>query len=331
MRRAMAEADVGDDVYGEDPSINALQERVASLVGTESALFVPSGTMANQIAIKVHTQPGDDILVGHDAHNWLFETGGAAAISGVQVTVLPGDGQFSPDDVRAARKPDDHHSPPTRLVSVENTHNMAGGVVWSQDALDRIVETSKELDLALHLDGARLCNAAVALNSPEHRITRGFDTISVCLSKGLGAPVGSLLCGSCSLIRRAHRVRKMLGGGMRQAGILAAAGLYALEHNRPRLSDDHEHARFLAQAASQVDGLTVDVDRVHTNIVMIDVDNREYPTLSAAAIADVAANAGVLFHAMSDTRIRLVTHLDVDRAACERAADEIARSVETLR
>lgn len=322
MRRAMAEADVGDDVYGEDPTVNLLQERVAELLGKEAALFVPSGTMANQIGIKVHTQPGDEILVGQNAHNWLFEAGAAAVISSVQVTLLPGDGRFAADAIRAAYKANNYHLPPTTMVSVENTHNMGGGVVWDLDEVRKVVSVARELGLATHLDGARLWNAAAATGVPERELAAGFDTVSVCLSKGLGAPVGSLLCGSRGLMHRAHRVRKLLGGGMRQAGILAAAGLHAIEHHRARLAEDHENAAFLAAALGEIPGLTVDRSSVHTNIVMVDIDTDRLG--SAALLAQHAKERGLLFNPFSAKRIRLVTHLDVDREACGRAVDILA-------
>jgi threonine aldolase len=330
MRRAMAEAEVGDDVYGEDPTVNALQERVAELIGTEAALFVPSGSMANQIALKVHTQPGDGVLVGSGAHNWVFEAGAAGAISSVQAEVLPGDGRFDAAAVRAAYRPDTHlhMNAPTRLVSVENTHNMGGGLVWDQDAVRDVVACARELGLATHLDGARLWNAAVATGLPERALAQGFDTVSVCLSKGLGAPVGSLLCGSRALMLRARRVRKILGGGMRQAGILAAAGLHAIEHHRARLAEDHANAAFLAVELARVPGLAVDRGSVHTNIVMVDLTGDVAGDAAAAsdarALAGRAAEHGLLFNGMSARRMRLVTHLDVDRAACTRAVEIIA-------
>ena len=325
MRRAMAEAEVGDDVYGEDPTVNRLQERIADLVGMEAALFVPSGSMANQLAIKVHTQPGDEVLVGQSAHNWLFEAGAAPVISGVQVTLLPGDGRFDADALKAAYKPDNHHVPPTRMVSLENTHNMGGGLVWQSDAVERVLATARQLDLAIHLDGARLWNAAVKTGRRERDLCRGFDTVSVCLSKGLGAPIGSLLCGRRDLVHRAHRFRKMLGGGMRQAGILAAAGLYALDYHRDRLVDDHANADFLAGELALLSGFSIDRDKVHTNIVMVDlVAPFGDPGSDANQLARRAKEQGVLFGTVSATRFRLVTHLDVDRAACTRAVEILA-------
>ena len=320
MRRAMAEAEVGDDVYGEDPTVNRLQEVVAELLGTEAALFVPSGSMANQIAIKVHTRPGDDVIAGRGAHNFLFESGAAGAVSGVQLTLVGEDGRFSGADVDAAYKPDNHHYAPTRLVSVENTHNMGGGLVWEREAVRDVLAAARRLGLVTHLDGARLWNAAVAQGTSERELAAGFDTVSVCLSKGLGAPVGSLVCGSRERIHAAHRARKMLGGAMRQAGILAAGGLFAIEHNRRRLADDHANARHLAGSLAATPRLRVDPARVHTNIVMIDVE----PPLSAEALVARAAARGLLFYPVGKQRIRLVTHLDVDRAACTRACEILA-------
>ena len=329
MRAAMAEADVGDDVFGEDPTVNRLETVVAELLGKEAALFVPSGTMANQIAIKAHTQPGDGVLVGHGAHNCISESGAAAALSGVQMTVLDGDGRFTADQVRAAFKAAGAvHATPTRLVSIENTHNLGGGLLWRQDDVRAVIACARELGMAVHLDGARLWNAAVASGHSERLLADGADTVSVCLSKGLGAPVGSLLAGSAPLILRCRRLRKMFGGGMRQAGILAAAGLYAIEHHRARLGLDHANAAWLAAAAMRIEGLTIDPARVHTNIVMLEVD----PALGTAAAHEATARRqGLLASAMAAQLFRLVTHLEVDRAACERAAVALAAAVAELR
>lgn len=323
MREAMARAEVGDDVYGEDPTVNRLQERVAELLGVEAALFVPSGSMANQIAIKIHTSPGDDVIIGEGSHNWLYESGAGAALSGVQFTIAGRGGLFSADDVRAAFKPDNHHFAPTRLVCLENTHNRGGGRIWPHDETRRILEVARELGLRTHLDGARLWNAAAATGVSVKDLAAGFDTVSVCLSKGLGAPVGSLLCGSRELVHRAHRVRKMLGGGMRQAGILAAAGLYALDHHRARLVEDHANARRLAELLAASGRFLLDPAEVQTNIVIADLAP-EAP--SADELVRRARARGVLLNAIGPRRVRLVTHLDVDRAACERAA-EILREV----
>jgi threonine aldolase len=326
MRRAMATAEVGDDVFGEDPTVARLQEVVADRVGTEAALFVPSGTMANQIAIKLHTRPGDEVIAGRGAHNWMFESGAASALSGVQMRQAGDDGRFSADDVRAAYSSgENHHFAPTRLVCVENTHNMSGGRVWDPEELARVVAVAAELGLATHLDGARLWNAAARTGRSERELAAGFDTVSVCLSKGLGAPVGSLLCGSRKLVHRAHRFRKMFGGGMRQVGVLAAAGLYALEHHRPELGVDHENAGHLARALAAIPGLEVDPERVDTNILMVDV-----PSAAAPAIASAAKERGLLFVAMAPTRFRLVTHRDVSREQCTRAAEILAAIVPGL-
>ncbi|HET6613154.1 MAG TPA: GntG family PLP-dependent aldolase [Kofleriaceae bacterium] len=318
MRQAIAEADVGDDVFGEDPSGLRLEAKVAELLGFPAAMFVPSGTMANQIAINVLTAPGQHMIVGAGAHNWCLEGGAAAALSGVQATVIAGDGRFSGSDLRAEARGGRAHLPTTRLVSVENTHNMGGGLVWERDRLTEVVATARELGLSLHLDGARLWNAAVAQGVSERSLAEGFDTVSVCLSKGLGAPVGSLVAGSEVVIDRARTVRKRLGGGMRQMGILAAAGLYAIDHNRARLADDHENARLMAEILADVPGITVARERVHTNILMIDVES------SAPDLARAAEQRGVRVLALSAHRIRAVTHLDVDRQACERAARILA-------
>jgi threonine aldolase len=315
MREAMARADVGDDVYGEDPTVNALQERVAALLGKEAALYVPSGTMANQIAIAVHTKPGDEVLVTQGAHCMVFESGAGGALAGVQFTVL-GDarGRLAAAEVAAAINPDNHHFAPTTLVAVENTHNRGGGSIIPQREILAIQQVARARGLALHLDGARLLNAQVATGTSARELAAPFDTVSICLSKGLGAPVGSLLAGSKALIHRAHRRRKMLGGGMRQAGILAAAGLYALEHNVTRLAEDHANARRFAEGIARGPGIAVDVAGVETNIVIWDL-LPELP-LDAAAFVARAREQGLLLNAVGARRLRAVTHLDVDAQAC---------------
>jgi threonine aldolase len=322
MRAAMAEAAVGDDVFGEDPTVNRLQERAAALLGKEAALYVPSGSMANQIALKVHCQPGDDVVIGEGAHNLLYESGAAGAIAGIQATTVGRGGTFTARDLEAAFKPAANHSyAPTRLVCVENTHNRGGGLVWAQRDVSEIAAFARTHTIALHLDGARLCNAAAAQGATPAALAAQFDTVSMCFSKGLGAPVGSVIAGSKALMVRAHRFRKMLGGGMRQAGILAAAALYALDHNVDRLADDHANARLLAERLCELPGLSVNLEKVQTNIVMVDLAT----WLPAAADAAAALKAaGVLCLPMGPRRLRLVTHLDIDRAACERAVQLIA-------
>jgi threonine aldolase len=317
MRRAMAEAEVGDDVYGEDPTVNRLQEVVADLLGTEAALYVPSGSMANQIAIRIHTRPGDEALAGRAAHSYLYESGAAAGLSGVQMTLLDGDGRFTGAEVRAAWKGKDHNRPPTSLVMVENTHNAGGGLVWTRAALDGVLAACRDLGLRAHLDGARLWSAAVASGQSERQLAAGFDSVSVCLSKGLGAPVGSLIAGSRDLIHQAHRARKMMGGGMRQAGVLAAAGLHALEHNRARLAEDHENAALIARGLEGAPGLTA--APAESNILMVDFASR-----TGEEAQRLAAERGLLFWSWGGPRIRLVTHLDVSRADCQRAVEILA-------
>jgi threonine aldolase len=325
MRRAMAQAEVGDDVYGEDPTVRRLEEHVAELLGTEAALWVPTGTMANQIALRAQVAPGDKVIIGAGAHVWMYESGALAALAGAQTHVLPGDGRFLADEVRAAYTPPDPYLSPTRAVAVENTHNMGGGLVWDAGELSRVVAVTHELAMAAHLDGARLWNAAVATGRSERELAAGFDSISVCLSKGLGAPAGSLVAGSRALIKACHRFRKMYGGGLRQAGILAAAGLHAIEHHRARLAEDHARARTLARAAMELPGLRADEGEVMTNIVMVDVTRGTSAQLVAAA-----KRHGLAMGAVGATRVRLVTHLDVGDADLARAIDALASAAAEL-
>ncbi len=325
MRAAMAAAEVGDDVFGEDPTINRLQERAAALLGKEAALYVASGTMANQIGLKVHCQPGDDVIVGEGTHSMGSESGAAGALAGVQLSVIGQGGLFTAAEAEAAFKGTDNvHNAPTRLIVVENTHNRGGGIVWPQAQVLDVAAFARRRGLSLHLDGARLCNAAVATGRSPAELAAPFGTATLCFSKGLGAPVGSIIAGSRPLVARALRFRKMLGGGMRQAGILAAAALYALDHNVDRLAEDHANARLIAERLADVPGLRVDLARVQTNIVMVDMD----PPRPAAAEAVARLHArGLMCIAFGPRRLRLVTHLDVDRAACEAAAQIIATAL----
>ena len=315
MREAMAQAAVGDDVYGEDPTVNRLQERAAELTGKEAALLVPSGTMANQVAIRTHTQPGDALIAGKNSHLYLFESGAAAALSGVQPLLVGEDGLFDADDVRAARFPGDDHYPRTRLVCVENTHNASGGRVFPLDAQQRIGELARECGLRLHLDGARIWNASVASGIPARELCAPFDSVAFCLSKGLGAPVGSLLCGTRAWIDEAHRYRKMFGGGMRQAGVLAAAGLFALEHGIKRLAEDHANARRLADGLRALPGVTL-VREPETNLVLFRVPD------PPRFVREIHAR-GVLINAIGPDLLRAVTHLDVSADDVDRALIEI--------
>jgi threonine aldolase len=325
MREAMAGAEVGDDVYGEDPTVNRLQDQVAALLGKQAALFVPSGTMANQIALAVQTRPGDDVLVSQGAHCVFYESGAGGALAGVQFSAI-GDarGRFTAAEVAAAIKPDNPHFAPTTLVAVENTHNRGGGRVIDQATIVEIAALVRARGLQLHLDGARLHNAACATGLSPRELAAPFDTVSLCLSKGLGAPVGSLIAGSRAVIERAHRRRKMLGGGMRQAGILAAAGLYALEHNVARLGEDHRNARRFAEPLSRVAGVALDLATVETNIVIWEL-TADVP-FDAAEFVARARPHGLLLNAFGARHVRAVTHLDVDAQACSAAA-EIAAAV----
>jgi threonine aldolase len=319
MRLAMAEAEVGDDVYGEDPTINTLQEKVARILGKEKALFVPSGTMANQVAIKSHTQPGDEVIIEASSHPYNFEGGASAALSGVQFYCLPGvRGILEATQVEEALRPFDHHFPVSRLVCLENTHNRGGGSIYPLKNIEEISKLAKAKGLQVHLDGARLWNASIATSIKPREYAKWADSVSVCLSKGLGAPVGSLLAGSADYIDKAHRFRKMFGGGMRQAGILAAAGIHALDHHLERLEEDHRHAKNLAQGISALRGVTVNPDEVETNIVILDVAGSG---LTAPQVAGAMKEMGILIHAFSPTRIRLVTHLDVSIEDIEKALD----------
>jgi len=326
MRQAMAAAPVGDDQYGEDASVNRLQERLAELLGKEAALFVPSGTMANQIALKILTHPGDDVVVGDEAHIVWHESGAAAANSGVQFTVVGQGGLFTAADLRAAYKPPGHIVfPPTTLVAIENTHNRGGGVVFPQAEAVAICETARELGLASYLDGARLFNAAAASGHSLAELAAPFDFVSVALSKGLGCPVGSLIAGRYAGIVRARRARRMFGGAMRQSGILAAAGLYALDNNFSRLVDDHANARLLAERLAGLRGVRLDLATVESNIVIF---RMEESAPDAATIVARAEEAGVRVSAFGERTVRAVTHLDVSREQCRRAADLLAAVIE---
>lgn len=314
MRRAMADAEVGDDQYGEDPSVNRLQEQVAELFGKEAALFLPSGTMANQVAVKLFTRPGDDVIVPTDAHIVLNETGAAAANSGVSFTSIGSNGTFTAEDFEAAIKPRGHMLlPPTTMVVIENTHNRAGGVVFPRTDADGICAIARASGIGSYCDGARILNAAIASGCQPAELAAPFDLVSLSLSKGLGAPVGSMLAASQQLIGRAVRYRRMLGGALRQAGILAAAGSYALQHNVDRLADDHANARELAGLLAEAPSIELDPDRVETNILVFDVRD-------AARFVAESRSRGVLLNAVGPRTVRAVTHLDVDANACRQAA-----------
>jgi threonine aldolase len=317
MRKAMAEAEVGDDVFGEDPTVNVLQVKVANLLGKEAALFVPSGTMANQLSIKSHTQPGDEVIIETSSHPYNFEGGAGAALSGVQFQCLKGGrGILDAAQIEEAIRPEDHHFAVTRLVCLENTHNRGGGSIYPLERMAEIYRLAKSKGLLVHLDGARLWNASVATGIKPHEYAQWADSVSVCLSKGLGAPIGSLIAGSQLFIDRVHRFRKMFGGGMRQVGIIAAAGIYALDHHLERLKEDHQNAKRLAVGLKEFKGVSVDPKHVETNIVIFDVMDTG---MTGAQVAETMKKEGILIHAFGKTQIRLVTHLDVSSEDIERA------------
>ncbi len=311
MREAMARAEVGDDVYGEDPTVKALEARVAELLGKEAALFVPSGTMGNQLAILGHTRPGDEVYAGQGAHCAWYESGAAGALSGVQIVEVGSGGIFEAEELAEAIKPRAYWCPNPRLVVIENTHNRGGGKVVPHEATTRVAELAKREGLGLHLDGARLWNAAVASGLSERELAAPFDTVSVCFSKGLGAPVGSAFVSTAERVLAAKRHRKMLGGGMRQVGILAAAALFALENHRERLSQDHAAAKRFAEITRESGRATAEPPQ--TNVVMIDLPGAADPVVRALA------ERGVLVSAFGPKRLRVVTHLDVTMAQVETA------------
>ena len=319
MREAIGSAPVGDDQYGEDPSVNALQERVAELLGKEAALWLPSGTMANQVALRTLTVPGDDVIVSRECHAVWHETGASAANAGVQFTAIGAGGLFDAGEFRAAIKPRGHVIyPPTTLVEIENTHNRAGGVVFPRSDAVEICRAAAEAEIASYLDGARLWNVAAATGSPLAELAAPFDLVGVALSKGLGAPAGSLLAGSAETIHACVRYRRMAGGAMRQVGHLAAAGLWALDHNLERLAEDHANARLVAERLWADDRFFVDLEKTRTNILVFGLAEG---AVDSATLVERARERGLLLFAFGPRTVRAVTHLDVSRAQCERAAE----------
>ncbi len=319
MRHAMASAEVGDDVFGDDTTVNLLEKRVAEILGREAAMFVPSGTMANQIAIRCLTQPGDEILLHEYSHSYLFESGSAFVLSGVIPRFLHGErGMFKAGDIEKSLRPDDVHFPPTSLVCVENTTNMGGGAVWPIEEIKKIKMVADSHNLKMHLDGARLWNASVASGIAEKEYAKYFDTVNVCFSKGLGAPVGSAVVGNHDLIKKARRYRKLLGGGMRQAGIIAAGALHAVDNHRNRLADDHSNAKRFAEGIADLAGIEIDVSGVETNIVIF-----KTMKVPAPELAENLFNKGVWVLAIDSQTIRVVTNLGVDADDIKTALDVI--------
>ena len=322
MREAMAQAEVGDDVYGEDPTVNRLQQTAAALLGKEAALFVPSGIMANQLCLRLHTRPGDEVIIESRSHIVRYEHGAAAALAGVQLHWINGTrGLLAPEQVEAAIRPRDPYNPTTALISLENTHNSGGGSVYSLQTIARIRTIALDRQIPMHLDGARLFNAVAATGTAASAYAHHFETVSFCLSKGLGAPVGSLIVADRRRIEALRPLRRMYGGGMRQAGILAAAGLYALDHNMDRLKDDHLHARRLAALLERIPSVSLDVSHVETNIVIFDV---KLGGQSAQEVVAALQRNGVLINAVGPQSFRAVTHLDVSAGDIERAGEVFA-------
>ena len=331
MRRAMAEAEVGDDVFGEDPSINRLQERAAELMGKEAGLLTASGTMGNLVAVLTHTQRGDEIVMGDQAHIFWNESAGVSALAGAQTRLVPNghQGKIAPVELEAAiRPPGNIHFPPTTLVCLENTHNRcSGGVLTPQDTKE-IADIAHAAGAKVHLDGARIFNAAVSLEVPASELAKDVDDVSFCLSKGLSCPVGSVLCGSQEFIDGARRWRKMVGGGMRQAGILAAAGLVALDSMVDRLADDHANAQRLAQGLSNIQGLEVDPESIQTNIVIFDVDQNLGPSAKLIAALE---RQGVKVSSPGPHSIRMVTHREISGSDVDEALGRVSVAVKELR
>ena len=333
MREAMGQATVGDDVYGEDPTVNALEERVAEILGKETAMYMPSGTMTNQVAVRTHTEPGDEILIDENSHIYFYEAGGTAALSGVICSLISGErGVFGSKEMEAVisekephttiMRPVDLHLPRSKLVCLENTNNRGGGKVWPLEKLAEVEKTARANDLKMHLDGARIWNAATALKVHETEIARYFDSISVCFSKGLGAPVGSALVGSDDFIMEARRFRKQFGGGMRQAGIIAAGALYALENNRIRLSEDHANAKSFANGLAEIKGIKINPEDVETNILIFSLTD-----MSSHEFSQRLSEQDTHMLPWDNTSIRAVTNLMVSEKQIPEVLEQIRKTL----
>ena len=318
MLDAMFNAELGDDVYGEDPTVNELQEYVASLLQKEDSIFVPTGTMSNQIGVKINTNPGDEVIIEKDAHIFFFETAAPAIISNVQMRTLPSKlGEMSLEEIENAIRPDIYYFPKTTLICLENTHNRHGGTILSLDYIKKVHNIAKQNNLIMHLDGARLWNASVVTKIPLYEYAKYFDTISVCLSKGLGTPAGSVLVGSKEKITLAKKWRKILGGGMRQSGILAAAGLYALKNNIERLADDHENTKLLANELNKLDNININLDEVQSNMLALTTPEN----ITASELVATAKQKGVLFNSIAKNKVRIVFHLGISKQDTITAAE----------
>ena len=317
MLNAMVNAKVGDDVYGEDPTVNHLQDYLAELFGKEAAIFIPSGTMSNQIGVKINTNPGDEVIIEKNAHIFFYETAAPAIISNVLMNTIPSiKGEMKIADIEENIRPDIYYFPKTALICLENTHNRHGGSVLSLNYFNEVSDLAKKYNVALHLDGARIWNAAIAKNIKLNDYVKPFDTVSVCLSKSLGAPIGSVLMGTKTHITKAKKWRKILGGGMRQAGILAAAGIYAVQNNFERLAEDHENAKFFAKEVSNIEELKINLEGVETNMIVIETNS-----ILAAELVDRCKKKGLLFNAVAKNRVRIVFHLDISKNDTIKAID----------
>lgn len=324
MRECMSKAEVGDEQRKEDPSVNRLVEMVSELLGKEDAIFLPSGTMCNEISFRVHCRPGDELILDKTSHPWHFETGGPAAHSGASIYPLDGErGIFTPQQVQEAIRPKNNHAPQSRVVSIEQTTNMGGGAVWPLQTVNEVYAMADEYGLAKHMDGARLMNAVVASGVPAESFTKNTDSVWIDFSKGLGAPVGGALAGSKEFITEAWRWKHQFGGAMRQAGIIAAAGIYALQHNVDRLAEDHANAKLFAQGLAEMDGITV--EPVETNLVFFDISGLN---MTPTTLNNKLAEYGIRLCPVTDTRVRAVTHIDVSQSQILEALDVIHRIVE---
>ena len=323
MREAMMQANVGDDVFNEDPTLNRLQDFIVKETGMEAALFVTSGTQGNQICLKSHTNPGQEVLLDYNSHIMNYESGAPAMLAGVQLHPMNGtQGVLTVEQLKLGIRPADDHYPQTGLICLENTHNRAGGTIYPIREIERISQFAKEKELPLHLDGARLWNACDASGILLKDYCRRFDSVSLCFSKGLGAPVGSIVAGKADFIKKAHFYRKAYGGGIRQGGILAAAALHALEHHRTLLNEDHRRARWIAEEIDKIDGLSVELSTVQTHIVIFEVDTKRF---SADYVVKQLAEMGIHMFVFGPTRIRIVTHLDISDDDIAYAADQFRK------
>ncbi len=325
MRKAMYEAEVGDDVYRDDPTVNRLEELIAGEMGKEAALYVSSGTMANQVAVMTHTQRGDEIILGEKSHIYTYEVAGIAYLAGVLAALLPEtDGSMNPQQVEESIREQDIHFPETTLICVENTHNRAGGMVVPLDAMEDVYRIGQEYNIPVHLDGARIYNAATYLNVEVKEIAKYCDTVNICLSKGLCAPVGSVLAGSRGFIEKARKYRKMLGGGMRQAGIIAAAGIIAVEEMSKRLQEDHDNALLLAKGLNAIEGVSVDVDKVQTNLIMVDFAGAG---LNGMQIAERLKADDILINGSTSSVVRFATHYYIGEEEVRRAVEGVSKAI----